>query len=1622
MKRILVLILFLIVYNGYTQNYNWIQPNTPYLKLYVTDDGIYRINKIDFINSGINTNNIDPRTVKVYYKGSQIPIYFYGELDGVFNDTDYFDFFGQRNYGGSTISYKDSIGTNIPYYATDEYYNLYSDTSVYWIGWGGNNGLRYIIATGTSLVNYFPNYFYKQIHFERDLVYSLGEHVSDVDYRIFNNEKIQGEGWYWADMPKNSSISDTVRLPFLYDSPQLCSLKIFAYPNSYSTSYNYEHRLVFRVNNNYVDTVFSNHYARVDTTITFSSSLLSSALLNQVSVLYTNPFLYSGHMYYDYFRLYYPRKFEFENNEISFFISTTDSSTKTFRIKGFLATNEVNIYDYQNGYRISNYSINSDTLKFSGKQNGKFWISNKYITKKPFRIKQKQVPDLLSTSNTCEYMIVYNKIFEIYAEQLRQHRTSYDSLRTFKTEIEDIYDIFNFGMEHPVAVKNFMHYVYDNWTVPKVKYLCLFGRGSLDPKKIMPGSDYYQNLIPVYGNPPADGYLVNFIPNGFTYYQQIAVGRLPAYNISEAQTMVNNIIAYDNQTPDRWVKNFIFITGGQDTLEQRQFAIQSNYFIDSYIMPCPVAGFPVKIYRNDSSGYITYNYQDSIVHSINRGAIIVNYIGHAANTSWENGIEDPNILNNGTKQPYIFSMTCFTGKNAESNFRSLGELFLQYPNKGSIGFVGTTGWSFKGTGNLLNEYLLKSFTFDSLRKTGLILQKSLGYLVPDSSSFAVRNTINCYNLIGDPASKLLMPSYPEFDIQLSDFKLSNPYPSLRENIVLTIYPKNLGVCADSCKIRFQLIKNNLNYKIKDTIFYTFKFIDTINYSFSLDSIGLYNMKIRLDQDNWYPLERKTNNEISIPIVLKNISFTPIKPVDNIVINTDSIDFLGLNPNINLLNNSVKLFLQIDTSIIFSSPISQTYFNNNPVGVFTKFRVGLPVKDTSTVFYWRMNSINNSDTTGWSEIRRFIYNPLLYSENLKISKDFSNTKIKTLPDSVVLMYRKKPGQYNITELNNTVFNKDSVKLKNYIGEIFVQSNEIFAWAPSLVRINNREVSLLSDAYRGLNLFKVRKLDGVIEDIRNFKINTPQSSDSVVSFLNTFDTTKILLVCKVYITPGGAILSQVARDKIKQFGSTYVDSVGIFSWYNTWSMIGFLNAPNSSIAEKFIYYPGGGQDPDPAISTMSRNFYFINGTIQNIINQAQHWYYFSWDQIINPFTNIKYNVYGIDRNQNQVLLFQNLTNNLSVNLDTLNSYTYPGLNLTANLNIDTVFGFTSPVYKSLKLKYQPPAEIVPDNYSFVLSDSIVNEGDSLKIQLKCYNVGYSNVNTIINKWSASSPNGNVLLKQDTLNNLLSSENFVNVSVAFKTKNLRNPLKIRDTINVFYEVSLPNGRNEFYPYNNLAVTKFIIIGDTLRPRLDVSYDGTKLLNGDFVQSKPYIKVLLYDNSQLMINDTTNVKIYLDGVYVPYKNNPDIEIIYSGKSEILHATVNYHPTLSEGEHRFDYAAIDASNNKADTISNTLIVSSNFKIYDLVNYPNPLKNETHFLFRLSGSYPPSSAKIKIYTVVGRLIKSINFNATIGYNDIYWDARDEEGESIANGIYLYKLIIDNKSKKETSVQKLVILK
>ena len=60
--------------------------------------------------------------------------------------------------------------------------------------------------------------------------------------------------------------------------------------------------------------------------------------------------------------------------------------------------------------------------------------------------------------------------------------------RTVIVDLQDVYDEFNDGIRHPVAVRQMMAWAAANWTAPAPAYLVLMGDGHLNLKGIRRGA------------------------------------------------------------------------------------------------------------------------------------------------------------------------------------------------------------------------------------------------------------------------------------------------------------------------------------------------------------------------------------------------------------------------------------------------------------------------------------------------------------------------------------------------------------------------------------------------------------------------------------------------------------------------------------------------------------------------------------------------------------------------------------------------------------------------------------------------------------------------------------------------------------------------------------------------------------------------------------------------------------------------------------------------------------------------------------------------------------------------------------------------------------------------------
>ncbi len=251
----------------------------------------------------------------------------------------------------------------------------------------------------------------------------------------------------------------------------------------------------------------------------------------------------------------------------------------------------------------------------------------------------------------------------------------------------------------------------------------------------------------------------------------------------------------------------------------------------------------------------------------------------------------------------------------------------------------------------------------------------------------------------------------------------------------------------------------------------------------------------------------------------------------------------------------------------------------------------------------------------------------------------------------------------------------------------------------------------------------------------------------------------------------------------------------------------------------------------------------------------------------------------------------------------------------------------------------------------------------------------------------------------------------------------------------VGKPTGRITLYAYNpatngnamgyndHLLIDGSVSnINDTRGPEIDVYFKGQENFSpGDIIPENTVLIVELSDEHGINITGETGHDISLQ-----IDDNPPKDI--SGffayeKNSYQKGKIEYPLNqLKEGQHRLKVQAFDNLNNLSETdVEVDVAQSTTMLLTQVVNFPNPFKNSTRFTFQTN--VDGADVTVKIYTATGRLIQQLYGISKVGYNDeISWDGTDRDGDRVANGVYIYKIILkDGKNKKE-KIEKLVVLR
>ncbi|MDF3029078.1 MAG: hypothetical protein K0S23_3385 [Fluviicola sp.] len=220
-----------------------------------------------------------------------------------------------------------------------------------------------------------------------------------------------------------------------------------------------------------------------------------------------------------------------------------------------------------------------------------------------------------------------------------------------------------------------------------------------------------------------------------------------------------------------------------------------------------------------------------------------------------------------------------------------------------------------------------------------------------------------------------------------------------------------------------------------------------------------------------------------------------------------------------------------------------------------------------------------------------------------------------------------------------------------------------------------------------------------------------------------------------------------------------------------------------------------------------------------------------------------------------------------------------------------------------------------------------------------------------------------------------------------------------------------------------------DNAGPELKIYLNDDSFVNGSIASSNPLLVVEAYD--EFGINTVGNgighdITAVLDGntgspivLNEYYKSN--LDSYQNGK---LQYTLR---NLAVGPHTLDVKIWDVNNNSSTVrLEFTVTENQEVELDHVLNYPNPFTTHTTFMYEHNQSCSSLETQINIYTVSGRLVKTINqLVPTNGFRveGISWDGKDDFGDQLAKGVYVYQLKVTMPDgKKAQKMEKLVLLR
>lgn len=398
--------------------------------------------------------------------------------------------------------------------------------------------------------------------------------------------------------------------------------------------------------------------------------------------------------------------------------------------------------------------------------------------------------DLSRPNSKLEYLIITPQEFAAPAKALAEFRSDGSASTTYATSVvavEDIYNRYTGGRMSPVAIRNYISYVYS--VCPNLRYVLLVGAGTYDYRGF--NSKLSASYMPPFEKEDAavEDFFATLDSGEICLYGKydldVALGRLPVSSVSEFASYIEKVKDYEKRGVmdfSDWRSTLLHTAddaknnGVTDYTEHTKLQEEMVRAIDAMAELKGERWNFKKIYLleypEDAAGQ-KKDAAENFINILNQGALFTTYFGHGSKTDWAaEGLLKPSYiskLSNKGRYTILGSFSCTVGRFDEGDARSLSEEFLLTPHVGSIVSIGATRETFADYNAKFGKNLLLNALTNNGETIGMAMLATKRQAGLDTSRQRYNN--ERYVLLGEPVIQM-----PSNDLKIS---LDSPIDSVK---------------------------------------------------------------------------------------------------------------------------------------------------------------------------------------------------------------------------------------------------------------------------------------------------------------------------------------------------------------------------------------------------------------------------------------------------------------------------------------------------------------------------------------------------------------------------------------------------------------------------------------------------------------------------------------------------------------------------------------------------------------------------------------------------------------------------------------------------------------------------